>query len=172
MADKMQGHDLGVLRVARDWLLRIRAYPPGRTIMHSINKLATLAAATVVACVPAFVFAGAAAAESVNIPVLYTTATESGLCYGTIRGNVDQDSSQGLHLTSAFAGIGVCATTAYVSWRNIDTGARGDTTVKLVGSWYNSATIPSGPGHVELSVTTKEFFHSPDSVQVQYVIPA
>ena len=83
----------------------------------------------------------------------------------------DQDSSSGIHLTSAFNGIGTCATTAYVSWHNIDTGARGNTTVKLVGSWYNSATIPSGPGHIELSVTTKEFIHSPDSVQVQYVIP-
>lgn len=140
-------------------------------IMRSVTKLATTAAAAVVACAPAFVFAGTASAEAVNLPVLYTTATEAGLCYGTIRGNVDQDSSQGLHLTSAFEGIGTCATTAYVSWHNVDTGARGNTTIKLVGSWYNSATIPSGPGHVELSVTTKEIFHSPDSVQVQYVIP-
>ncbi|MGQ4618674.1 hypothetical protein [Nocardia sp. R7R-8] len=84
---------------------------------------------------------------------------------------MDQDSSQGLHLTSAFEGIGSCATTAYVSWRNIDTGARGTTTIELVGSWYNSTTIPSGPGHVELSITAKEIFHSPDSVHVQYVIP-
>lgn len=139
--------------------------------MRSVTRFAVTAAAAVVACAPAFVFAGAASAEAVNLPVLYTTATEAGLCYGTIRGNVDQDSSQGLHLTSAFQGIGTCATTAYVSWHNIDTGARGNTTIKLVGSWYNSATIPSGPGHVELSVTTKEIFHSPDSVQVQYVIP-
>ncbi|MEU7764298.1 hypothetical protein AB0B25_04150 [Nocardia sp. NPDC049190] len=139
--------------------------------MYTVNRLARITAAVAVACVPAFVAAGAASAESVEIPVLNTSATEAGFCFGTIRGNVDQDSSSGIHLTSAFEGIGTCATTAHISWRNIDTGARGNTTVKLVGSWYNSATIPSGPGHIELSVTTKEFSHSPDSVQVRYVIP-
>ncbi|WP_330255269.1 hypothetical protein OG874_12360 [Nocardia sp. NBC_00565] len=139
--------------------------------MRSFSRSTAIAAAAAVACAPAFIFAGTASADSVSIPVLNTSATEAGLCYGTIRGNVDQDSSSGIHLTSAFQGIGTCATTAYVSWHNIDTGARGNTTIKLVGSWYNSATIPSGPGHIELSVTTKEFLHSPDSVQVQYVIP-
>ncbi len=76
-----------------------------------------------------------------------------------------------IHLTSAFQGIGTCATTAYVSWHNIDTGARGDITVKPVGSWCNSARTLSGPGHVELTVTTQEFVHSSDSVRVEYVIP-
>ncbi|MBB5911562.1 hypothetical protein BJY24_000429 [Nocardia transvalensis] len=136
--------------------------------MRSLHKSAVIAA---FAAVPIVLVAGTAAAASADIPVLNTSATEAGLCYGTIRGNVDQDSSSSIHLTSAFEGIGTCATTAYVSWHNIDTGARGETTVKLVGSWYNSARIPSGPGHIELSVTTREFLHSPASVRVEYVIP-
>ncbi|MFJ1456987.1 hypothetical protein [Nocardia sp. N2S4-5] len=138
--------------------------------MRPVRKSA-VAVAAAFAGIPALLVAGPAAAAAAEIPVLETSATEAGLCYGTIRGNVDQDSSSSIHLTSAFQGIGTCATTAYVSWHNIDTGARGDTTVKLVGSWYNSAQIPSGPGHVELTVTTKEFVHSPDSVRVEYVIP-
>jgi hypothetical protein len=63
------------------------------------------------------------------------------------------------------------ATAAYLDWLNSDIGLNGDATVKLVGSWYNSAHIPSGPGHIQLTVTTHELMHSAP-VTVDYLMPS
>lgn len=161
-----------------------------------MRALGTTLTAASLLCVPAIAFAAPASAGPELEQPLNTMVTEgSGLCYGTIRGNVDVPTAR-ITLTFAFYNIdptfiadqpydpdSPCRTTAYVNWENLDTGATGEVPIEFAGAagsiidpdqhlpWYNSAQLPKEPGNYKATVTTKEL-RRPESVSVEYTLPA
>lgn len=164
--------------------------------MRCTHKLGITGAAAMFACVPIIAFASPASAGPTLEEPLNTMVTEgSGLCYGNIRGNIDVPTGR-INLTFAFYNTdpsfvaetpsdpdSPCRTTAYVSWQNLDTGASGEVPVQFAGAagsitdpdqqlpWYDSAQLPTEPGHYRATVTTHEA-HWPDSVAVEYSLPS
>ncbi|MEU1986167.1 hypothetical protein [Nocardia sp. NPDC019395] len=162
--------------------------------MRSARTFGTTLAAASVTCVPLIVFASPASAGPSLQEPLNTLVTEgSGDCYGNIRGNVDEPTGR-IALTFAFYNTdpsfiaeqpsdpnSPCKTTAYVTWQNLDTGATGEVAMPFAGAagsvadpdqqlpWYDSAQLPTEPGHYKATVTTEEQ-HWPDSVSVEYTI--
>lgn len=161
-----------------------------------MRTLGTTLAAASLLCVPVIAFAGPASAGPELPESLNTMVTEgTGLCYGNIRGNVDVPTAR-ITLTFAFYNTdptfvadqpydpeSPCRTTAYVTWKNLGTGATGEVPIEFAGAagsildpnqhlpWYNSAQLPKEPGNYKATVTTKEL-RWPGSVSMEYTIPA
>ena len=164
--------------------------------MRVARTFGTTVAAASLVCVPAIASAApAAAGPSLDKP-LNTMVTEGdGLCYGNIRGTVDEPTGR-ITLTFAFYNIdptfvaeqpsdpnSPCRTTALVSWENLDTGASGEVPLEFAGAagsiidrdqqlpWYDTAQLPTEPGRYRATVGTSEM-RWPDSVSVEYSLPA
>ncbi|NKY36814.1 hypothetical protein HGA13_27640 [Nocardia speluncae] len=160
--------------------------------MRRTRNLGTTLAAASLVCVPVIAFAAPASAGPSLQEPLNTLVTEgSGLCYGNIRGNVDEPTGR-ITLTFAFYNTdptfvadqpsdpdSPCRTTAYITWQNLGTGATGEVPLQFAGAagsiidpdqqlpWYDTAQLPTEPGHYKATVTTKEQ-RRPDSVSVEY----